>query len=104
MAKEAVDLVQKVLIWGSVGGCLSFFNKVFKQKTWLTSLLAEASFTVFLFSHCLIVIAGLVLTQMSFHYGVKFLLVSLLGLIIPLLIHVLLIRRFASLRFLYNGH
>jgi glucan biosynthesis protein C len=104
LVQELNDLSEKILVWGCIGGCLHFFNTVFKHPTWLTRLLADASYTVFLFSHCLIVVTGLVITQTTLPIGIKFLVVSLSSLAIATWIHVFLIRRFVSLRFAFNGH
>jgi glucan biosynthesis protein C len=104
IVQELNDLSEKVLIWACVGGCLNFFHTVFQRPTWLTRHLADASYTVFLFSHCLIVITGLFFAQTTLPVSMKFIFVSLISMIVATWVHVVLIRRFAWFRFCFNGH
>ena len=83
--------------------CFSFFYKFFNKKSKLFHFLAEASFSVYLFHHLVVVSIGIMLIK--FHIGGYLALFILFGMVIviSLIIHHFLISKIQILGFLYNG-
>lgn len=65
--------------------------------------LSQASYSIYLLHHVMVVVAGFALLAVPWRPGVEFLLITVIGLLVPLALHHAVIRRSPVLRFLLNG-
>jgi glucan biosynthesis protein C len=102
-----VDIAQVyftyLAIWFAIAVCFYVFHAFFNTYTNTLSFLSDASYTVYLFHHLLVIVIGYAIIQLNLHP-----LPSLVVLIVTvaasaILAHKLLVLRFPILRLLYNG-
>jgi glucan biosynthesis protein C len=109
--KDSVGLVGKavelyaytVLVWVAVAFCFNFFMKFCNRSSRLFRYLSEASYSIYLFHHVIVIALGMAMIPLGLSCGVKFTLLVAATLMLTLAIHHFLILRFAVLRFLFNG-
>jgi glucan biosynthesis protein C len=104
VAIEGGALVEILAKWMLVSGVIGAFLRWGSAPSRTVNLLADASYTVYLFHHAIVVALGILLMPVVVAGPyVKFLLVASATLLITLAIHRHLICRFKILRLLYNG-
>jgi glucan biosynthesis protein C len=82
--------------------CFTLFYKFFNKKSSLFSFLAEASYSIYLFHHLLVVLGALILINLKINIYLGFL-ILLFVISLSLFIHHYLISKINILSFLYNG-
>jgi glucan biosynthesis protein C len=103
-AISELALLGKVLmIWLSIAGVLRLFQDLVQRGSRITYFLSDAAYTVYLFHHILVVTVGIMLLNFEMNLWLKFLIVSSSSLFGSALIHTTLIRRYLTLRLLFNG-
>jgi glucan biosynthesis protein C len=101
---KAIELyAYTVMVWVSVAFCFNFFIKFCNDTSKVFEYLSEASYTVYLFHHVIVIAFGMLLLPVAWPAGVKFLLIVSATLALTVAIHHFLILRFNALRFLFNG-
>ena len=89
--------------WTGVAVCFYLFHKFLNKASNTTLFLSDASYTVYLFHHLLVVIFGLLCIHfgVSAFVGVPAMIIVIFAL--TLLIHKYVILRFPLMRYLFNG-
>jgi len=83
--------------------CFTLFYKFFNKKSKFFSFLAEASYSIYLFHHLLVVLGAIILIKLNIGGYIGFLLLFLSVTSLSLFIHHFLISKIDILAFLYNG-
>lgn len=104
LAREAALAVELLGIWIATGAAVGALGRWRTgPRGWLGRMLAEASYTIFLVHHLLVVALALLLLPLDWPAAVKFPLIALATLALSLAIHRWLVRPFALMRLLFNG-
>ena len=93
----------ELIQWCGVMLCFHFFRTFFSKpnRTWY--YLSDASYTVYLFHHVLVVGFGILFMRVGIPPLIEMLAIIMIVLAITLSIHHFAIRRFGALRLLFNG-
>ena len=83
--------------------CFTLFYKFFNQKSNFFSLLAEASYSIYLTHHILVIIGGIILIKLDIGGYLGFSILILFTISFSLMIHHFLISKIDLFTFLYNG-
>jgi glucan biosynthesis protein C len=90
-------------IWFSIAICFYVFHACFNSDTRTWRFLSDASYTVYLFHHLLVVVVGYAVIQLDLRpLPGLLLLVTIVG-IVAILMHKVIVLRVPMLRLLYNG-
>ena len=100
---ESALLLDILMTWISIGALLNAFHAVFTKESPVTRFLSEASYSVFLFHHVLVVSLGFAFIDVGISPWVKFFLICLITLAATSGLHILLIRRVPLLSYAFNG-
>lgn len=92
-----------LMAWVSVAATLSAFHRAFKAASAVTRFLSEASYSIYLFHHIVVISMGIALMNWPMPIAVKFVVICAVTMAGTGLLHVHVIQRFALLRFLFNG-
>ena len=103
LVHEMWILVASAASWICVAGMLGLFFGLFARESRVTRSLADASYTVYLFHHIVVIVLGIALLRAPIWVGVKFLIICVATWVTTLAIHFLVVRRVALLRYLFNG-
>ena len=95
--------LNQLAIWTLVLFILQFFHRFFIEGGPRTTWLADCALSMYLFHHCFVYNYGQWLVSVDWPIVIEFSLVTLMSAITVILIHELLVRRIALLRFLANG-
>lgn len=76
---------------------------LFPRQSSFTQVVAESSYSVYLFHHVLVILFGVAILDESMWIGVKFLFVAVATSVTGIALHYLLISRFRLTRMLFNG-
>ena len=83
--------------------CFTLFYKFFNKQSEFFSFLAEASYSIYLFHHVLVVLGGLILIKLNIGGYLGFFILLLFVSALSLFIHHYLISKNSLLSFLFNG-
>lgn len=104
------SLVSELLLLGSWVATAALTAVVIRTCYWLfprrstfTQVVAESSYSVYLFHHVLVILFGVAIRDEAVWIGVKFLFVAMATSITGIALHYLLISRFRLTRMLLNG-
>lgn len=98
-----LNYVESLEVWFSIALCFSIFHTFFNQPKGMWAFLSDASYTVYLFHHSLVIIIGMVLIKLQI-LAIPGLIVLIMSvLLITLGIHKKIILNSSILRFLFNG-
>lgn len=100
---EAAQFLSLLGTWMSVAAVLSLFRRAFPGESSLTRFVSEASYSIYLFHHVLVIALGMALIPSSLPLPVKFLAVCATTLLVTASLHVAVVRRIPVVRFLFNG-
>lgn len=100
---EVALLVELLMVWTCIGAALHIFHRAFQRDSWLTRFLSDASYSIFLFHHVLVVFLGVFFAEFALGSGMKFVIISSLTLALTIAIHLLLIHRYSILSLAFNG-
>lgn len=104
MALRVLDQVlHAVGAWAAFRLLLGLALAWFARENRGVRVLSQASYSIYLLHHAVVVVAGFALLTVPWTPGVEFLLIALLGLLVPLAVHHGAVRRSPVLRFLLNG-
>lgn len=104
LAREAALLVQLLGIWLATGAAVGALGRVRRVSAGaFERLLVDASYTIFLLHHLVVVALALLLLPLDWPAGVKFTLIASATLAICLAAHRWLIRPVPLLRLFFNG-
>lgn len=103
LLKVAVNYFEYLSIWLSAIFCFSVFYKYLNKKTNLFLRLSDASYTVYLFHHVLVIIIGLLLMALNVNIFISFIILITSVTVITLIVHNKLVLKFKILSWLYNG-
>jgi len=92
-----------LLSWGSCQLCFSVFQWACDRPSAWGRYAADASYSVYLFHHLLVVVLALLLLDLTWPAGVKFAIVCFVTLTATCLLHELLVRRSSLMSLLLNG-
>ncbi len=96
-------LLNQLAIWTLVLFILQFFHRFFNKGGPRTTWLADCALSMYLFHHCFVYIYGRMLTGTDWPIALEFAVLTLASAGTVIVIHELLVRRFALLRLLFNG-
>lgn len=103
-AGKSVAVYHQMLIaWAACGLCFYVFKSLFSKPSPLMQYLSEASYTVYLFHHLLVICLGVVMIELNWNALLSYSLIVTTAMVLCLGIHHFLIRRIPLLRFVYNG-
>lgn len=94
---------QILVVWLSCVLCFYIFRNFADKPSKLLLLLSNASYTVFLFHHVLVVAVGLLLIKLNIGGILGMATLNLIVLSISVLIHILLVSKSNFLSYLFNG-
>lgn len=100
---EIALFCEQLMIWICVATVLRLFHDFVRRDHAVTRFLSDIAYSVYLFHHILVVIIGVALANVALGAWPKFLIVSSIGLAVPILVHVMVIRRSRVARLLFNG-
>jgi glucan biosynthesis protein C len=100
---EATEFLSMLGSWMSVAAVLSLFRRIFSAESPLTRFLSEASYSIYLFHHVIVIALGIALIPVSLPLPVKFLAICAVTFLATVSMHVLIVRRLPVVRFLFNG-
>jgi len=103
LAIEGGALVETFAKWMLVAGCIGAFQRWASSPTRASNFLADASYTVYLFHHSVVVALGILVMPLDVGPYVKFVVVTAATLMITAAIHCYVIKPVPLLRLLYNG-
>ena len=83
--------------------CFALFYKFFNKKSKLFSFLAEASFSIYLFHHLIVIAISLLMIHFNIGGYLGFLILLISVILITLSLHHFVISKIKILAFLYNG-
>lgn len=89
--------------WLAISVCFYLFYKFLDRPSKVWIFLSEASYSVYLFHHVLVIMLGLILIDRSvpWYFGLPILMVITLALSLSL--HVYVVKKYAFVEFLFNG-
>lgn len=90
-------------IWLLCSLCFHLFHTLLNRKSKFFTYLAEASYSIYLFHHILVVVYGILLIHVEINIYLKFLIIVFSTFITSNLIHYLIIRRYRIAGYLFNG-
>ncbi|MEM6709463.1 MAG: acyltransferase family protein [Pseudomonadota bacterium] len=93
----------EVAIWSAVLLCFSLFRRFCDRPSTTTRFFADASYTIYLFHHCLVAAFGIVLLSLPIPPLAQFVLLVVLVFACTALIHRFFIDRVPVARLLFNG-
>jgi glucan biosynthesis protein C len=89
--------------WIAVYWVLVFFRAVLDRPSPTTAMLANASYTIYLFHHLTVILIAWWLTTIDLGIGLKFVIVMVATFALTLGVHMVVIRPVPLLTFLFNG-
>lgn len=92
-----------VISWTSVSLVFFLFNKYFNLPSKIWDLLADSSYTVYLFHHIIIICIALFLIELQLSPIFSMISIILLSFVITLFIHVFVISKNKYIRLIFNG-
>ena len=93
-----------VLAWLGCKFCFTFFQKFLDRPSKVFAYLADASYSIYLFHHLVVIVLASMLISHPMPIALKFLIVAAAAFAITLAMHHFLVLRFGILRFLFNGN
>lgn len=99
----ATTYLSTLMIWFSASLCFNLFYRFFNQPSQTYRYLSEASYTVYLFHHLVVIALGLCWLQLGWPADAGLMVLVFLTLAITLLIHRFAIQPNQLLRYLFNG-
>lgn len=103
LVAEMAKLVETGAVWLCVAAVMAAFERFFAERSRVALFFSEASYTVYLFHHVLVVTLGLLLAPSAWPAWVKFTLVVVGTVAATSALHFGLVRRVPLLRYLFNG-
>jgi len=83
--------------------CFSIIYKYLNYQSKIFSFLANASYSIYLFHHLIVIVMGLIFIEIDINIYLKFMIIFVLTLSSSILLHHFLISKINLLSFLYNG-
>ncbi|MEZ5653997.1 MAG: acyltransferase family protein [Burkholderiaceae bacterium] len=103
LESEASTLLYLLGSWLAVAALLGGFWRVVQGDSRIASFLVDASLSIYLFHHLVVIVLGSLLTGVNLPVLIKFALVAGATLVITAALHSLVVRRFSVIRLLFNG-
>ncbi len=100
---EFGQMLQIGASWLAVASVLNGFQRFFRARSAATHFFSDASYTVYLFHHLLVITFELLLIPQDWSLWLKFSLICVLTLCLTSVLHIFVVRRIPVLRFLFNG-
>ncbi|GAA3978091.1 acyltransferase family protein [Allohahella marinimesophila] len=97
------EYLKMLVVWVSVILCFNFFYAVGSKPTLYFRRLSDASYTVYLFHHILVILGALILRRVDWPPLLELTLLMSIALIVSILVHTMLIQKFDSLSYAFNG-
>ncbi len=96
-------LITSLCSWLLSYFCFLLFKRLYNTQSKFFSYFSEASYSIYLFHHVLIIAYAIVLHQFALPYWLMFLLLMLITFITTVIIHHFIINRLTLLKLLFNG-
>lgn len=100
---ETAHFVELLMTWIVVSNILRLFHDLVRKDSSITRLLSDSAYSVYLFHHLLVIVAGCILMRYTVDSWMKFLVVCVSSVGISLCLHIGLVRKHSILRLLFNG-
>ncbi|MBU2711432.1 acyltransferase family protein [Zooshikella harenae] len=101
---EVVNIYLHGLItWLACQLCFCFFSKLFNRQSRVFFYLSDASYSIYLFHHLIVISLGIWIVQLELNMYLGFSLIVVSAMLLSLCIHHFLILRLPLLRLLFNG-
>ena len=94
---------ESLSIWIMCSFCFLIFHTFFNKKSKVFTYLAEASYSIYLFHHILVIMFGVLIIQLEINIFIKFLLIIVSTFVTANVIHNYIIRRNVIAGYLFNG-
>lgn len=101
--KIVMIYIENLETWLSISLYFFCFKCFFNKKSKLWSFMSDASYTIYLFHHIIVIIVGIFIIRNGIQIYAGFPLAMSTSLVATLLIHKYIIIKFKILRFLFNG-
>lgn len=98
-----LTLLKIGFIWLAVGSLLGLFQRLFNRESKFAAFLSDASYSIFLSHHLLVVALGFLLLSVPIPAVIKFLVISFSTITLAALWHVRIVKPNPALRLLFNG-
>lgn len=96
-------VAQSLLAWMAVRVVFAAFRRYADRPSRVFAYLSDASYSVYLFHHIVVIVTATWLLGWQADPWLKFTVVLTTASVVPLLVYHLLIRRYPTLRYLFNG-
>lgn len=96
-------LLEALSTWLLCYFCFIFFYKLCNASSTYFSYLSEASYSIYLLHHILVIVIAIILMPLSIPLWIKFITIMLFTFFITVAVHHFLILKYPFLRFLFNG-
>ena len=91
------------MVWICVAVVLQLFYRLIRRESRTVSTLSDASYSIYLFHHFIMVVLVLVLLPLPLGALPKFVVSSIIAFGIAAMLHLVFVRRIPLLRLLFNG-
>jgi len=98
-----IEYFSQLKVWCCIFICISLFKQFFNKPFVFIQPLINASYSIYLFHHVIVIAFGLLLIKLNIGGGVGFILLIILTGITSLIIHQKLIMKYRFLTRLFNG-
>jgi len=100
---ELAAPTQQLMVWICVAVVLQLFYRLIRRESRTVSTLSDASYSIYLFHHFIMVVLVLALLPLPLGALPKFLASSVIAFFIAAMLHLVCVRRVRLLRLLFNG-
>jgi glucan biosynthesis protein C len=104
MLEKIFHFYTKDLIsWIILNYCFCFFYRFLNHNSLILKFLSNASYTIYLFHHIIVIILGYYLIQFNMAPIMKAGIILIITLFITAIIHIKIVNRYRPVQFLFNG-
>ncbi len=103
LVAELAAPAEQLMVWICVAVVLQLFYRLFRRESRTVSTMSDASYSIYLFHHLIVVLLVLALLPLPLGALPKFLAVSVIAFVIAAMLHLVFVRRIPVLRLIFNG-
>lgn len=100
---ELMTLLSYWATWYAVAATIATFHRFFSDESKVAVTLSDASYSIYLFHHIMVVIGGALLIGINLPSVVKFILLILVAFAISMLLHRIVVRPYRVVSLILNG-
>lgn len=103
IGKSVARYADAMICWSLSCLCFAFFAKLFNRESSIFRYLSDASYSIYLFHHLLVILLGMLLIPLNIPTIIKFVIIIVSVSLFSLALHHFLVLRINLLRVLFNG-